>query len=75
MEKLNAALPTLTDDDIKKIFEVNDPTEFAKLKNSGRPFKSKEEFVNLVGKSDRRRAIQLWENLRNNQGKIPNAIS
>lgn len=71
LEKLNSALTTMTDDDIKKIFDVSDATEIGKLRNSGKPFKSKEEFVNLVGKNDRRRAIQLWENLRKNQGKIP----
>jgi len=69
--KLNTALPTITDDDIKKIFEVSDATEIAKLKNSGKPFKSKEEFVSIVGKSDRNRAIQLWEIMRKNQDKIP----
>ena len=50
---------------------MSDATEIAKLKNSGKPFKSKEEFVSIVGKSDRNRAIQLWEIMRKNQDKIP----
>jgi len=76
LEKLNSALLTMTDEDIQKIFDVSDATEITKLRNSGKPFKSKEEFVNFIGKSNRRRAIELWEDLRKNQDKIPlnNAI-
>lgn len=76
LEKFNTALPTMTDEDVKKVFKVNDATEIAKLRHSGKPFKTKEEFVNFIGKNNRRRAIELWEDLRKNQDKIPlnNAI-
>jgi hypothetical protein len=75
LEKLNGVMPTMTDEDIKKVFEVSDAAEIAKLKHFGKPFKTKEEFVSIVGKSDRNRAIQLWEIMRKNQDKIPTATT
>jgi hypothetical protein len=75
LEKLNVVIPTMTDEDVKKVFEVSDPAEIAKLRHGGKPFKSKEEFVSVIGKSDRNRAIQLWEIMRKNQDKIPAATA
>jgi hypothetical protein len=62
----------LTDDEIKKAFGVNDK-EVAIVRNGGKPFKSKQEFLDKMAKAgsspDPSRGYQAWESFWKNNSK------
>ena len=74
LDKINSFLvkENLTDDEIKKAFGVNDK-EVAIFRNGGKPFKSKQEFLDKMAKSgaqpDTSRGYQAWENFWRNNAK------
>jgi hypothetical protein len=74
LDKINEFISkeNLTDDEIKKVFGVTDK-EVAIVRNGGKPFKSKQEFLDKMAKAgsppDTSRGYQVWETFWKNNSK------